>query len=115
LVRGGIAKSSALFLAWAGGFGARRFLRLDHVTPWAVQGQSSVENLRFRCRAHNLHAARLYFGAWFMRKKQGRTPVTEGAAALSSASRGSVPRKASSACALRKSAFGQRRLRADGV
>jgi 5-methylcytosine-specific restriction endonuclease McrA len=81
--------------------GARRFLQLDHVTPWAVEGQSSVENLRLRCRAHNLHAARLYFGAGFIRKKQGRAPATESAAALSLASRESVQRKAS--CALRAS------------
>jgi hypothetical protein len=49
--------------------GARRFLQLDHVTPWAVEGQSSVENLRLRCRAHKLHAARLYFGVGFIRRK----------------------------------------------
>jgi 5-methylcytosine-specific restriction endonuclease McrA len=70
--------------------GARRFLQLDHVTPWAAEGQSSVENLRLRCRAHNLHAARLYFGASFIRKKQRRAPATESAAALSSASRESA-------------------------
>jgi HNH endonuclease len=56
--------------------GARRFLQLDHVTPWAAEGQSSVENLRLRCRAHNLHAARLFFGTGFIRKKQGRAPAT---------------------------------------
>jgi hypothetical protein len=38
--------------------GARRFLELDHVTPWAMRGESSVENLRLRCRAHNQHSAR---------------------------------------------------------
>jgi hypothetical protein len=47
------------------------------VTPWAVEGQSSVENLWLRCRAHHLQAARLYFGACFMRKKQGRIPAAE--------------------------------------
>jgi hypothetical protein len=52
--------------------GARRFLQLDHVMPWAVEGESSVNNLRLRCRAHNLHAAKLYFGASFIRKKQDR-------------------------------------------
>jgi HNH endonuclease len=76
--------------------GARRFLQLDHVTPWAVEGQSSVENLRLRCRAHNLHAARLYFGAGLC-KKQGRAPATKGAAALSSASRESTQHRASCA------------------
>src|SRR5450432_3272117 len=43
--------------------GARRFLEIDHVTPWAAHGQTTVENLRRRCRAHNQHAARGYFGA----------------------------------------------------
>src|SRR5450432_4154391 len=43
--------------------GARRFLELDHVTPWAAHGQTTVENLRLRCRAHNQHSARGYFGA----------------------------------------------------
>jgi 5-methylcytosine-specific restriction endonuclease McrA len=43
--------------------GARRFLELDHITPWAVGGESTVENLRLRCRAHNQHSARRYFGA----------------------------------------------------
>ena len=42
--------------------GARRFLELDHVQPWAAEGESTVENLRLRCRAHNEHAARIYFG-----------------------------------------------------
>jgi hypothetical protein len=47
--------------------GERRFLELDHVTPWAVGGESTVENLRLRCRAHNQHAARRYFGAELVR------------------------------------------------
>jgi hypothetical protein len=49
--------------------GARRFLELDHARPWAAGGASTVENLRLRCRAHNQHAARRYFGADFMRDK----------------------------------------------
>jgi hypothetical protein len=49
--------------------GARRFLELDHVIPWAAGGASTVENLRLRCRAHNQHSARRYFGANFMRSK----------------------------------------------
>jgi len=31
---------------------ARRCLELDHVDPWAVGGESTIENLRLRCRAH---------------------------------------------------------------
>ena len=49
--------------------GARRFLELDHVTPWAVGGETTVDNLRLRCRAHNQHAARSYFGADFVRAR----------------------------------------------
>jgi len=41
---------------------ARRCLELDHVLPWAVGGESTMENLRLRCRAHNQRYARQYFG-----------------------------------------------------
>jgi hypothetical protein len=41
---------------------ARRCLELDHVTPWAVGGESTVDNLRLRCRAHNQRYARLFYG-----------------------------------------------------
>ena len=46
--------------------GARRFLELDHVTPWAELGEATVANLRLRCRAHNQHAARAHFGAEYV-------------------------------------------------
>ena len=54
--------------------GARRFLELDHITPWAVGGESTVENLRLRCRAHNEHAARRYFGAELVRARVAPRP-----------------------------------------
>ena len=41
---------------------ARRCLELDHVAPYAVGGQCTIENLRLRCRAHNQRHARQYFG-----------------------------------------------------
>src|SRR6188768_1511794 len=41
---------------------ARRCLELDHVEPWAVGGESTMENLRLRCRAHNQRYARQYYG-----------------------------------------------------
>ncbi len=41
---------------------ARRSLELDHVEPWAVGGEGTIENLRLRCRAHNQRYARQYFG-----------------------------------------------------
>jgi 5-methylcytosine-specific restriction endonuclease McrA len=54
--------------------GARRFLELDHVTPWAARGESTIENLRLRCRAHNQHAARSYFGAELVRARVASRP-----------------------------------------
>jgi HNH endonuclease len=47
--------------------GAHRFLELDHVRPWALDGESTVDNLRLRCRALNQHAARVCFGVAHMR------------------------------------------------
>jgi 5-methylcytosine-specific restriction endonuclease McrA len=49
--------------------GATRFLEVDHVTPWAKHGEATVENLRLRCRAHNQHAAREYFGGEYVRDR----------------------------------------------
>jgi len=40
---------------------ARRSLELDHVEPWAVGGENTVENLRLRCRAHNQRYARQFY------------------------------------------------------
>jgi hypothetical protein len=41
---------------------ARRCLELDHIDPYAVGGQCTIENLRLRCRAHNQRHAQQYFG-----------------------------------------------------
>ena len=41
---------------------ARRCLELDHVHPWGVGGESTIENLRLRCRTHNQRYERQYFG-----------------------------------------------------
>ena len=49
--------------------GTTRFLELDHVTPWAEWGESTLENLRLRCRAHNQHAAREHFGGEYVRAR----------------------------------------------
>jgi hypothetical protein len=43
--------------------GARNFLELDHVVPRAQGGKDVADNLRLRCRAHNLLAAVHAFGA----------------------------------------------------
>jgi 5-methylcytosine-specific restriction endonuclease McrA len=47
--------------------GERRLLQLDHVIPHAQGGEPTVANLRLRCRAHNLHAARAHFGREYVR------------------------------------------------
>jgi hypothetical protein len=52
--------------------GARAFLELDHIAPWAAGGASEVGNLRVRCWAHNQHAARRFFGARWMRAALAR-------------------------------------------
>jgi hypothetical protein len=41
-------------------------LELDHVESAALGGEPSVENLRLRCRKHNLHHAEQVFGRQFM-------------------------------------------------
>ena len=44
--------------------GSRYRLQLDHVVPFALGGEHTVENLRLRCPAHNqLHAVEC-FGTW---------------------------------------------------
>jgi hypothetical protein len=49
---------------------ARTRLEYDHVTEVARGGQTSVANLRLRCRGHNQHTAEQTFGAEFMRGKR---------------------------------------------
>jgi hypothetical protein len=44
----------------------RTRLELDHIKPLACGGETSVENLRLLCRAHNQHAAERAYGAKFM-------------------------------------------------
>jgi 5-methylcytosine-specific restriction endonuclease McrA len=52
--------------------GTRRLLEIDHVKPWAEQGESTVENLRLRCRSHNQHPARSHFGSDHIRDAVAR-------------------------------------------
>jgi hypothetical protein len=42
--------------------GARAFLQLDHIEPWAALGASVADNIRILCRGHNLLHARNCFG-----------------------------------------------------
>jgi 5-methylcytosine-specific restriction endonuclease McrA len=61
--------------------GERRLLQLDHLIPHAEGGGPTVANLRLRCRAHNLHAARTHFGKEYVRaaaeraRRRGRKRV----------------------------------------
>jgi len=47
-------------------------VEFDHIEPVARGGESSVENLRLRCRAHNQYEAERTFGAGFMHQKRER-------------------------------------------
>src|SRR5689334_6524529 len=49
---------------------ARTRLEFDHVVPVARGGQTSVETIRLRCRAHNQYEAERTFGAGFMRARR---------------------------------------------
>ena len=45
---------------------ATAFLEFHHVMPFAAGGESSVENIQLRCRAHNQYEAKTFFGESFM-------------------------------------------------
>ena len=51
----------------------RKFLEYDHELPLARGGQTSIANLRLRCRAHNQLEAECVFGAGFMEEKRQGT------------------------------------------
>jgi hypothetical protein len=55
-------------------------LEYDHEVPVALGGETTVANLRLRCRAHNQYAAECVYGAGFMgeKRQQGRrSPMHE--------------------------------------
>jgi hypothetical protein len=39
-----------------------RVPRVPSLEPYAVGGAATVENIELRCRAHNVHEAKQYFG-----------------------------------------------------
>jgi hypothetical protein len=39
----------------------RSFLEFHHVKPFALGGETTLENVQLRCRSHNAYEARLYF------------------------------------------------------
>jgi hypothetical protein len=56
-----------------GACGSTHLLELDHLKPWAGDGEPTVANLRVVCHAHNALAARREFGARCMeRNRSGR-------------------------------------------
>lgn len=59
---------------------SRRFLQFDHIVPVARGGQSTVENVRLRCQAHNQFEAERIFGSGFMEEKrrQARRSANQG-------------------------------------
>lgn len=58
-------------------------LELDHVTPWALGGSSTENDLRLRCRAHNLFHAEEVFGREHMERfrRDGRDSLVASARA----------------------------------
>jgi hypothetical protein len=50
-------------------------LELDHVQPWALGGSSTADDLRLRCRAHNLFHAEEVFGREHMERFRRRGTV----------------------------------------
>jgi 5-methylcytosine-specific restriction endonuclease McrA len=62
--------------------GSRTRLEYDHIVPVARGGESTVANLRLRCRAHNQFEAERTFGADFMehRREQAKNAATRKAA-----------------------------------
>lgn len=44
------------------------FLEFHHVVPYANAGETTVQNIELRCRAHNAYEAEQYFGALFVRE-----------------------------------------------
>ncbi len=47
---------------------SKHLLEVDHIYPWAMGGQTSAENLRLLCRAHNQFLAAKFFGDEKMRR-----------------------------------------------
>jgi hypothetical protein len=60
---------------------ARKFLEFDHALPVARGGQSTIGNLRLRCRAHNQYAAEQDYGCAFMETKRAEAVRARGSEA----------------------------------
>lgn len=64
----------------------RRFLTLEHRTPYARGGPATVENLCLLCRNHNAENARRVFGERYIEQKQVQRARTSAESRESSAS-----------------------------
>jgi hypothetical protein len=58
----------------------RGFLEFHHVRPYGVGGETTVENIELRCRAHNAYEAERFYGHRFVppATRQGGRPVVHG-------------------------------------
>ncbi len=71
--------------------GSRWRVEIDHVTPRSRGGQSTLENLRLLCRAHNQHEAERVLGAGFMRGKRAWAAMRKRGRARGAAATGEQP------------------------
>ncbi len=82
-----------------------RFLEYDHVLPVARGGESTVANLRLRCRAHNQYAAERTYGVGSCgRSAKRRRSARPSGGGSRAAPRNSSPTSRRSDSALRRSA-----------
>jgi 5-methylcytosine-specific restriction endonuclease McrA len=58
------------FIGTSGRCGEQGFLEYHHVVPFAVGGETTVENLQLRCRAHNQYESDLFFGPILVREER---------------------------------------------
>src|SRR5262249_32674976 len=54
--------------------GSTHQLEFDHLKPFALGGEASAANLALRCRQHNQHSARAWFGDTYMARFQRAGP-----------------------------------------
>jgi hypothetical protein len=52
------------------------FLEYHHVVPFAAGGETTVDNVEMRCRAHNQYEADLYFGPMIVRESRASYGVS---------------------------------------
>jgi hypothetical protein len=54
--------------------GSTHQLEFDHLKPFAAGGEATAANLALRCRQHNQHSARAWFGDAYMARFQRADP-----------------------------------------